>query len=211
MSTKDYSNPGETAKNDAAAIRANGPNTIMHEIWTAHEHLKNDPAAYNNYVSALKGNFQGQADTANLHAIELDDARAQDPNTEKLVAQVRGLNSKIAPESDSTYFDVLDMYAASKTHNDTYVYAGDRDGKVSKEDIEQFKSDAATNPRSFASAIAADFNNDHPNEPNFFKDLPKDGFDQATLLAGLGLKGDSAKRDFDEQFSGWDVSYGAKK
>lgn len=207
MSTKDYSNIGETAKDDAAAIRANNPNMIMAEIWMAHEHLKNNPGAYDTYVKELKSNFQGQADTANLHIIDIDDARAKDPNTERLVAQVTGLNTKIAPESNSTYFDVLDEYSASKSHHDSFIYDSDRDGKVSKEDIDQFKFDLANDRRSFASAIGSSWNNSHPNEPNFFGDLPKDGFDQATLLAGLGFKGDSAQRDFDEQFN----PYGSKK
>lgn len=78
---------------------------------------------------------------------------------------------------------------------DSYVWDSDSDGKVSKEDIDEFKSDLANDPRSFAAAIGSSWHNSHPNEPNFFGDLPKDGFDQASLLAGLGLKGNSAKKD----------------
>ncbi|MBS1953763.1 MAG: hypothetical protein JST89_06255 [Cyanobacteria bacterium SZAS-4] len=209
--SKDYSHPEEVAKKDATEIREstdNPTNKIMSEIWMAHEQLKNDPAAYKKYIDGLKSCFQEPADTANLHTIELDDARAKDPVTKRLVDSIIGVNSEVVPGENWKYIDILDGYSSMRNDSGHVHYDVDIDGKVTKEDMDKFRADLAndrsqthTGKESLASVIAARWKSQHPNEPDLFENLPQDGFDRGFLLASLGLTGDSSGRDFKEQFN----------
>jgi len=201
-----YSNPADAARQDAGQIkRANdAPNVIMSEIWSAHEQLKNDPAAYKVYMDTLKSKFQG--DTVNLHTIELDDARASDPKTETVVHQLIGLNSHIMPDHPYTYLDVLDNYHSQVKDDDGKGFHAteDPDGKIEKRDIEKFQADLLQNPKdSPAPSLNLLWEQTHPDQRNFLSDLPKEDLNNELLLESIGLYGDSASagKDFVQQFN----------
>lgn len=203
MGTQFESNP-ETAANAIKTAQPGDVTTVIRdEVNAAHDHFKDDPKAYRQYMDSVKNSVSNSSHPQWLQELQiidrnvtandvLNDAKSSDgkPTRGDTAAQLQALTS-----NNDELYKLLDTYKDKKGEG---TYTGDgsgADGQVGKQDIDAFLADAAN-----SNSKAAKYLQEHGGSAALLEKLAK----RDQTVSADSLLGDlnyGSREDFDKVYS----------